>query len=77
MIKDYLWIIVAGIFALVAFFLFIMTLSTSSGLIRKLKKKKANILINLTILLIGIVNIGIGIYLLMDIRAQIQMFTSL
>ncbi|MGX7024899.1 hypothetical protein [Vagococcus hydrophili] len=75
--KDYLWIIVAGTFALVAFIYFIMTIATSSTLIKKLKKKKAHILLNVAVLIIGLANIGIGFYLLQDIRHQIEVFSKL
>ena len=75
--KDYIWIVIAGVFALLAFIFFIMTIATSSSLIKKLKHSKANIILNLTILVIGIANIGIGVYLLQDIRQQIELFSSL
>lgn len=74
--KDYLWIIIVAIFALVAFIFFMMTLSNSSSLIKRLRKSKANIILNLTILLIGLANIGIGIYLLQDVREQIERFSN-
>lgn len=74
--KDYLWIIIASVFALVAFMFFIMTLSTSSSLIKRLKKSKLNILLNVTILIIGFGNIGIAIYLLQNIREQIRVFST-
>lgn len=75
--KDYLWIIIAGVFALFAFVFFLMTIGSSSSLIKKLKLKKANIIINIFILLIGISNLGLVIYLLQDIREQIDKFSSL
>ena len=74
--KDYLWIIVAGSFAVFAFLFFIMTISSSTSLIKKLRLKKANILLNVAILLIGLGNIGIMIYLFQDIRTQIEIFTN-
>ncbi|MEG0285813.1 MAG: hypothetical protein RR494_07100 [Vagococcus sp.] len=74
--KDYLWIIIVAIFALIAFIFFMMTLSNSSSLIKRLRKSKANIMLNLTILLIGLANIGIGIYLLQDVRQQIERFSN-
>lgn len=75
--KDYLWIVIAGVFALIAFIFFIMTIATSSSLIKKLRYKKLNIVLNLMILVIGIANIGIGVYLLQDIREQIEVFSSM
>ena len=74
--KDYLWIIIVAIFALIAFIFFMMTLSNSSSLIKRLRKSKANIMLNLTILLIGLADIGIGIYLLQDVRQQIERFSN-
>lgn len=75
--KDYLWLIIVGCFALIAFVFFMITISNSVTLIKKLKKSKINIMLNVLILLIGIANIGIGVYLLMDVRKQIDIFTSL
>lgn len=74
--KDYIWIIVAGSFAVVSLFFFILTISNSSSLIKRLNKSKLNIITNLTVLLIGVGNIGIIIYLLQDIRKQIESFSS-
>ncbi len=75
--KDYLWLIVVGVFALLAFIFFMLTISNSSGLISKLKKSKWHITVNIMVLLIGLGNIGIGIYLLQDIRKQIELLSSL
>lgn len=72
--KDYLWIIIAGIGALIAFLVFILTLSTSTSLIKRLNRSKANILLNITVLLLGFTNLGLAIYLLQDIRDQISKF---
>ena len=74
--KDYLWIIIAGIFALVAFFFFVMTVSKSGSLINKLKLSKGHIVVNVMVLVIGLGNIGIAVYLLQNIREQIELFTS-
>lgn len=75
--KDYLWLIVVGVFALLAFIFFMLTISNSSSLISKLKKSKWHITVNIMVLLIGLGNIGIGIYLLQDIRKQIELLSSL
>lgn len=74
--KDYLWVIVAGVFALLSFLLFILTISSSSSLIKRLRLSKFNILFNVSLLLIGFVNIGVGIYLLQSVREQIEKFSS-
>lgn len=75
--KDYFWVIVAGVFALISFLLFILTISSSSSLIKRLRLSKLNIMFNISLLLIGIANIGVGIYLLQDVREQIEKFSSL
>lgn len=72
--KDYLWIIIAGVFALLSFVFFLLTISNSSSLIRKLKKSKLNIVVNVLILGIGFTNIGIIVFLLQEIRTQIDNF---
>lgn len=73
--KDYLWIIVAGIFALLSFIFFLLTISNSSSLIKKLKKSKLNIITNVAVLVIGIANIGVIVYLLQEIKLQIENFS--
>lgn len=73
--KDYLWIFIAGIIATIAFVFFLLTIAKSTSLIKKAKKSKGHILVNLLVLTIGIGNIGIIMYLLKDIRQQIEMFT--
>lgn len=73
--KDYLWIIVAGIFALLSFIFFLLTISNSSSLIKKLKKSKLNIITNIAVLVIGMANIGIIVYLLQEIKLQIENFS--
>lgn len=72
--KDYLWIIIAGVFALLSFIFFLLTISNSSSLIRKLKKSKLHVMTNVFILFIGFVNIGVIVYLLQEIRTQIENF---
>ena len=74
--KDYIWIIIAGVFALIAFFFFVTTISKSGSLISKLKLSKLNIGINVLVLLIGAGNIAIALYLLQDVKRQIELFTS-
>ncbi|MFW8054131.1 hypothetical protein [Vagococcus fluvialis] len=74
--KDYLWIIIASVFALIALFFFILTISNGTSLIKKLKKNKLHVLTNITILLIGFGNIGLVIYLLQDVRRQIETFSA-
>lgn len=73
--KDYLWIIVAGIFALLSFIFFLLTISNSSSLIKKLKKSKLHIVTNVAVLVIGIANIGVIVYLLQEIKLQIENFS--
>lgn len=75
--KDYIWLIVCGVFALLAFIFFMITISNSASLIKRVKASKLQITLNLLVLLIGLGNIGIGIYLLLDIRQQIETFTSI
>lgn len=75
--KDYLWIIIAGTFALLAFVFFMLTISNSTSLIKKLKKSKLNIIVNLIVLSIGIGNLVVIVYLLQEIREQIDRFTAI
>ena len=75
--KDYLWLIITGVCALLAFVFFLITISNSTSLIKKLKKSKWQIMLNMFVLAIGIGNIAIAIYLLRDIREQIELFTNI
>lgn len=74
--KDYLWIIVASVFAIAAFLFFILTLSTSASLIKRLKKRKINIMLNIMVLIIGFANLGLAIHILQDVRGQIERFSN-
>lgn len=75
--KDYIWLIVTGVCALLAFIFFLITISNSTSLIKKLKKSKWHVMLNVLVLTIGIGNVAIAIYLLQDIRKQIEMFTNI
>ncbi|MBO0476475.1 hypothetical protein DOK76_05290 [Vagococcus sp. DIV0080] len=75
--KDYLWIIVAGTCAILAFLFFILTITNSTSLIQRLKKSKLHIITNIAVLLIGLGNIGMVIYLLLDLREQINFFSMI
>jgi len=70
--KEYAWVIAAGIGALIAFMFFVFTLSSTTSLIKKLKKRKLNIGLNMMLLFFGISNIGIAFFLILSIRDQID-----
>lgn len=74
--KDYLWVIVTGVFSLVSFLLFILTINSSTSLIKRLRRSKWNLLLNITLLLIGISNLGIAMFLLLNVREQIEKFSN-
>lgn len=75
--KDYLWVVIAGLFSLISFILFVISIGPSSSLINRLKISKFNIILNVALIVIGFVNIGVGFYLLQSVREQIQNFTSI
>lgn len=75
--KDYSWVIVASVFALVAFLLFTISIGSTSSLIKRLRLNKLNILLNISLLVIGFGNIYFAVYLLQNVREQIELFTNL
>ncbi|RHH66706.1 MULTISPECIES: hypothetical protein [Vagococcus] len=75
--KEYLWVIILGICGLLLLFLFVMTIATSSQLITKLRYSKSNLLLNFSLLIGGIVDIGLLIYLVMDVKSQIELMNNL
>lgn len=75
--KNYLWVIIAGICAFVLFIIFIMTIAKSTKLVSKLRYSKSKLLLNFCLFIGGVVDIGLVIYLLLSVREQIEMFNSL
>jgi len=75
--KDYFWVIFAASGAVLAFIFFILTLSSTTSIIKKAKKRKLNIMVNIFLLLLGLSNIGVSLYLIMSIREQIERLSKL
>lgn len=74
--KDYLWVIITTVFSLIAIVFFILNLSSTSILMKKVKKSKLNLIPNILVLFIGLSNIGIAVYLLLSVREQIERISS-
>lgn len=75
--KDYLWVSIAAIFALIALLFFALTVKKSSLLIKKLKKKKLNILVNFSVLVLGGIDIYFVVHLLMSVKEQLNTFNAI
>jgi len=75
--KDYFWVILSVSGATLAFIFFIFTLSSTTSIIKKAKKSKLNIMVNISLLLLGLSNVGLSFYLIMSIREQIERLSKL
>lgn len=75
--KDYLWVSVAAIFAVIAMLFFVLTIQRSLVLIKKLKRKKINVLANFLIFIIGTVDIYFVVHLIMSVKEQLDMINTL
>lgn len=73
--KDYLWIFVLSLIALISAGVFLGTISKSSMLINKLKYSKKHLLLNFMLLIISLVDIGLIIYVFLLVREQINALT--
>lgn len=73
--KDYLWVFILSIIAILSSGMFLGTISKSSMLVKKLKFSRANLLINFTLLITSLVNIGLIVYVFLLVREQISNLT--
>lgn len=71
---NYLWIYILGTLAFISLIAFWITFSKDHFFIKKLKMKKRNYLLNLTLLLFCFVDIGLIIFLLMSLKEQMNIF---
>lgn len=70
---DYLWVFILGGVSSVSLIVFIATLSRDIFLVRKLKQKKGNLLINFSLLLITIMSLSMIIYLFNLLKNQLSL----
>lgn len=70
---DYLWVYILGAIASVTLIYFLVTLSRDIFLVRKLKMKKTNLIVNFALLLITLVALILIIYLFVLLKDQIKL----
>ena len=70
--RDYLWIFILGVIALVSAGVFFATISKSAVLIKKLKLPKFKLLINFILLASTILDISLIIYVFVLVKNQIS-----
>lgn len=71
----YLWVFILSGIAIVSTFFFLLTFNRDLSLIRKLNKKKQFLSFNFLLLLISLVSTGLIIYLFIELKKQIEMFS--
>ncbi|OTN83838.1 hypothetical protein A5819_003657 [Enterococcus sp. 7E2_DIV0204] len=71
--RDYLWIYILGGVASVSLIFFLGTLSKDVFLARKLKKKKLDLAVNFSLLVVSIASLGLIIYLFVLLKDQIRL----
>lgn len=70
---DYLWIYILGGIASVTLINFLITLSRDVFLVRKLKLKKTNLVVNFCLLLLTLASLALIIYLFVLLKDQIKL----
>lgn len=73
--KDYLWVFILSGITLISSGAFLGTISKSSVSIKKLKISKLNLIVNYSLLIISLVDIGLIIYLFLLVKEQINLLT--
>lgn len=71
--KNYLWIYLLGGVAAISLVIFLISLSKDVFYIKRLKKKKINLALNFSLLIISLSSISLIIYLFSLLREQINL----
>ncbi|MFD1900826.1 hypothetical protein [Enterococcus termitis] len=69
---DYLWLFILGGIAILALIIFLITLSRDTFLIKKLRKKKLNFILNFSLLFTTLTCLGLIVYLFTLLKEQIE-----
>lgn len=72
---NYLWVFILGGIAFISTCVFLLTITKSTMLVKKLKKKKINLLLDFILLLSTIANVGLIIYVFYLVKEQIAAFS--
>ena len=68
----YLWVFVLSGVCLLSLVLFLLSITKDVPLIKKLKKKKSVLVLNITLLLISVGSVGLIVNLLLELKRQIE-----
>ncbi|MEI5993504.1 hypothetical protein [Candidatus Enterococcus mansonii] len=71
--KDYLWIYILGGITSVSLLFFLVTLSRDVFLVRRLRKKKGELVFNFSLLVVSITSLALIIYLFILLKDQIKL----
>ncbi len=72
---NYLWVYIIGAVAFVTLLIFLITFPKDHSYIKKLRKSKANYLLNFSLLIFSLADIGLIIYLFMLLKEQVEVFS--
>lgn len=68
----YLWVFVLSGVCLLSLVLFLLSITKDVPLIKKLKKKKSVLALNITLLLISVGSVGLIVNLFLELKRQID-----
>lgn len=68
----YLWVFVLSGVCLLSLVLFLLSITKDVPLIKKLKKKKSVLVLNITLLLISVGSVGLIVNLFLELKRQID-----
>lgn len=71
----YTWVFVLAAVALVSLIGFLVSISRDLDLVKKLKKKKSSLIWNFSLLMTSLMSIGFIIYLFLELKRQIDIFS--
>lgn len=70
---DYIWMFILGGIAILSLLFFLITLSRDAFLLKKLRKKKFQLVLNFSLLFITLTSLGLIAYLFTLLRDQIEL----
>lgn len=68
---NYLWVYIIGAVAFVTLLIFLITFPKDHQYMKKLKKSKAGYLLNFSLLIFSLADVGLIIYLFMLLKDQV------
>lgn len=71
----YLWVFILTGVALASLLLFLVSISKDLDLVKKLKRRKSSLMLNFSLLVTSLVSIGFIIYLFLELKRQIDLFS--